>query len=115
MLDLQAVVKRVANAVRGVEERNGAENEEIETHDGKRQEGLRTCVLCSFRQTEGSGDILNEKVHGDEEGGDDTAGAEEEPQERLDRKSTRLHSSHLGISHAVFCLSNKKDHPYAVR
>src|SRR5256885_2263072 len=27
---------------------------------------------------------------------------------RLDRKSTRLNSSHLGISYAVFCLKNKK-------
>src|SRR5262245_65361565 len=26
----------------------------------------------------------------------------------LDRKSTRLNSSHLGISYAVFCLQNKK-------
>src|SRR5437899_5919380 len=25
-----------------------------------------------------------------------------------DRKSTRLHSSHLGISYAVFCLKKKK-------
>src|SRR6201999_4640855 len=27
---------------------------------------------------------------------------------RPDRKSTRLNSSHLGISYAVFCLKNKK-------
>src|SRR5262245_65185627 len=27
---------------------------------------------------------------------------------RLDRKSTRLNSSHLGISYAVFCLQKKK-------
>src|SRR5258708_4068022 len=97
MLDLQAVVKRVANAVRGVEERNGAENEEIEAHDGKRKEGLRTCVICGFRQTEGSGDILNEEVHGDEECRDDTAGAEEEPQERFDAKFGRLRV-HINLS-----------------
>src|SRR5258705_7992339 len=29
-------------------------------------------------------------------------------QERTDRKSTRLNSSHLGISYAVFCLKKKK-------
>src|ERR1039458_9567625 len=30
---------------------------------------------------------------------------------RIDRKSTRLNSSHLGISYAVFCLKkNKKKH-----
>src|SRR5437899_9389929 len=28
--------------------------------------------------------------------------------ERPDRKSTRLNSSHLGISYAVFCLKKKK-------
>src|ERR1039458_10455466 len=29
---------------------------------------------------------------------------------RTDRKSTRLNSSHLGISYAVFCLKKKKTH-----
>src|SRR5437899_9369609 len=29
--------------------------------------------------------------------------------EELDRKSTRLNSSHLGISYAVFCLKKKKE------
>src|SRR5262245_62256319 len=28
----------------------------------------------------------------------------------LDRKSTRLNSSHLGISYAVFCLKKKREH-----
>src|SRR5437899_7598629 len=30
--------------------------------------------------------------------------------EKRDRKSTRLNSSHLGISYAVFCLKKKKHH-----
>src|SRR3712207_7750585 len=30
---------------------------------------------------------------------------------RLDRKSTRLNSSHANISYAVFCLKKKKDPP----
>src|SRR5256885_16785133 len=29
----------------------------------------------------------------------------------IDRKSTRLNSSHLVISYAVFCLKKKKNHP----
>src|SRR5437899_8868649 len=29
-------------------------------------------------------------------------------EEQIDRKSTRLNSSHLGISYAVFCLKKKK-------
>src|ERR1039458_10627470 len=32
------------------------------------------------------------------------------PEADLDRKSTRLNSSHLGISYAVFCLKKKKKH-----
>src|SRR5437899_9235673 len=40
--------------------------------------------------------------HGYRDGGDDPAG------ELSDRKSTRLNSSHLGISYAVFCLEKKK-------
>src|SRR5262245_62683894 len=33
----------------------------------------------------------------------------------LDRKSTRLNSSHLGISYAVFCLKKKIKHSSATR
>src|SRR5256885_8127850 len=33
------------------------------------------------------------------------------PRRRRDRKSTRLNSSHLVISYAVFCLKKKKTHP----
>src|SRR5205814_9029371 len=32
----------------------------------------------------------------------------EQPDQYPDRKSTRLNSSHLGISYAVFCLKKKK-------
>src|SRR5262245_62692333 len=32
------------------------------------------------------------------------------PESPRDRKSTRLNSSHLGISYAVFCLKKKKQH-----
>src|SRR5436853_3113493 len=32
-----------------------------------------------------------------------------------DRKSTRLNSSHLGISYAVFCLKKKKNKKYIKR
>src|SRR3989442_11575154 len=36
---------------------------------------------------------------------------QEFPQRRQDRKSTRLNSSHVRISYAVFCLKKKKNHP----
>src|SRR5262245_62282799 len=35
--------------------------------------------------------------------------------EALDRKSTRLNSSHLGISYAVFCLKKKKQKKHKTR
>src|SRR5438045_5635210 len=38
-----------------------------------------------------------------------TAGQSDLMRGSLDRKSTRLNSSHLGISYAVFCLKKKKD------
>src|SRR5438045_9094613 len=37
-----------------------------------------------------------------------TLDASGDPEAFLDRKSTRLNSSHLGISYAVFCLKKKK-------
>src|SRR3712207_8427589 len=38
------------------------------------------------------------------------AGVRHEPRELLDRKSTRLNSSHANISYAVFCLKKKIIH-----
>src|SRR5258705_2935784 len=40
----------------------------------------------------------------------DTLNTERCERIRTDRKSTRLNSSHLGISYAVFCLKKKKQH-----
>src|SRR5262245_62628983 len=37
------------------------------------------------------------------------------PMRQRDRKSTRLNSSHLGISYAVFCLKKKKKNKYNVK
>src|SRR2546427_7964023 len=34
------------------------------------------------------------------------------PHDRIDRKSTRLNSSHSQISYAVFCLKKKNTHRY---
>src|SRR2546426_4170892 len=55
---------------------------------------------------------LGERVRGDVLGMGRAAALErrawERLLERLDRKSTRLNSSHLVISYAVFCLKKKK-------
>jgi hypothetical protein len=86
VLDLETVVKGVANAMGGVEEGDGAENEEVEPHDWKCKERGDAGVLGGLGPTERSGDTQNEEVDGDEKCGNDTAGAEEDPEERFDAK-----------------------------
>src|SRR5256885_12713372 len=49
------------------------------------------------------GERTDGRPHGFGEGNDGLAAG--------DRKSTRLNSSHLVISYAVFCLKKKKNHP----
>jgi hypothetical protein len=80
-----------------VEERNGAEHEEIETDERVSDECGGGGVRGSIREAEREDEILDQQVDGDEESGDDTAGAEEDPQERFDAKFGWL-SVHL-----VFC------------
>src|SRR5437899_9969250 len=50
-----------------------------------------------------AGELADRAEYTGEASGQDENGAHEE-----DRKSTRLNSSHLGISYAVFCLKKKK-------
>src|SRR5262245_64407436 len=45
-------------------------------------------------------------------GNGESAGAGSAVAALTDRKSTRLNSSHLGISYAVFCLKKKKNNEY---
>src|SRR5256885_4924743 len=42
-------------------------------------------------------------------------GVDHLPHTHLDRKSTRLNSSHLVISYAVFCLKKKNTYPMATQ
>src|SRR5436853_5646617 len=49
-----------------------------------------------------------QRLAGGREGRADRARADAERVRNRDRKSTRLNSSHLGISYAVFCLKKKK-------
>src|ERR1039458_10461985 len=45
---------------------------------------------------------------------EDNGGSAIEDRRGLDRKSTRLNSSHLGISYAVFCLKKKQNIIYSL-
>src|SRR5699024_11436783 len=69
------------------------------------------------------GEVRRSRVSGDDQGGPgDLRGELGEPRRsrlyrsrlktRLDRKSTRLNSSHVSISYAVFCLIKKKLNKY---
>src|SRR5262245_64130038 len=77
----------------------------------RRSSDLHLCLDRLDRQREAIGDGTVRPPLGEE--GEDLALARREhrkaltPREREDRKSTRLNSSHLGISYAVFCLKKK--------
>src|SRR5947199_1826272 len=51
---------------------------------------------------------------GGEQGSDGRSGLRADPAQGEDRKSTRLNSSHLGISYAVFCLKKKTDGAFLI-
>src|SRR3712207_6850143 len=53
-------------------------------------------------------DLAHEQVARADLGADAHDAAVVEVAQRLDRKSTRLNSSHANISYAVFCLKKKK-------
>src|SRR2546430_7781753 len=73
---------------------------------------LAVTELESFPRflTDPAGAALEERIHAAMARGRDEAGMHmhEDWPARLDRKSTRLNSSHSQISYAVFCLKKKK-------
>src|ERR1035441_10847983 len=73
----------------GVAPRESVENQRAVSHTPPRRPRRRLRVPLPNRQTKPSG-------------------VPPERQEKGDRKSTRLNSSHLGISYAVFCLKKNK-------
>src|SRR5947199_7952824 len=70
----------------------------------------RTAVILLVHVVDGrSGERDAARQHGLVDAAAIHPGATERgEQRRIDRKSTRLNSSHLGISYAVFCLKKKK-------
>src|SRR5258705_6828962 len=73
---------------------------------GRRRRALLYCALYGLFST---AKLQEQRVAGGGEVSDQLAaivlGFQSPP---VDRKSTRLNSSHLGISYAVFCLKKKK-------
>src|SRR5258705_9276702 len=65
-----------------------------------RSPGIPRSIACLCRLPNGQHDLIVVLL--------DTCRLKTEREEQRDRKSTRLNSSHLGISYAVFCLKKKK-------
>src|SRR5476649_2776114 len=63
----------------------------------------------SFRPKDGSGDDDDGANFHGQKRKNDTHASTSDPDSRLYRKSTRLNSSHTGISYAVFCWKKKKN------
>src|SRR5262245_64275769 len=68
--------------------------------DWRVEDGDTACLRALLERLDGVG--LGRRGHRDDRAGRKIG---EQP---VDRKSTRLNSSHLGISYAVFCLKKKK-------
>src|SRR5690349_23604373 len=83
--------------------------EQLERDEAKRNRPYRDSV---GKLTIGVGHNLDDKPISDRAVRvileDDVADARRDLQTALDRKSTRLNSSHVEISYAVFCLKKKK-------
>src|SRR5207249_11356357 len=75
-------------------------------------DGHRDVFGWNLRAGRGDGDRCRRGGRGDAQPGDDGHdGAGDD--RRQDRKSTRLNSSHVSISYAVFCLKKKKNDYYS--
>src|SRR3712207_7409629 len=78
--------------------------------------GVQTCALPIFEvlvadlhgPAEALGDVLAGELDVDAAGPGAQRPVDVEEAEHLDRKSTRLNSSHANISYAVFCLKQQK-------
>src|SRR5437899_6551375 len=69
-----------------------------------------TTLFRSLVQRSGQERCARPRPRRERDGDEDSAcniDNDEQARERTDRKSTRLNSSHLGISYAVFCLKKK--------
>src|SRR5256885_12453850 len=82
-------------------------------NDISQEQGIIAAADSSFASAAEASSVLNAAVASAEQAAESLAAAEvveiAEGAEDVDRKSTRLNSSHLVISYAVFCLKKKTD------
>src|SRR5699024_12094570 len=81
--------------------------------DGGKYNSVEAAVKRALEMVEEGADIIDVGGYSTRPGYTEIT-AEEEI-ERTDRKSTRLNSSHVSISYAVFCLKKKKQYYFIVR
>src|SRR5690625_6650205 len=81
-----------------------------------RRRAVCSRAMCSVGEGEGASDELEDPLRGEhdtEREHHDAADAPDDLRGARDRKSTRLNSSHVAISYAVFCLKKKKTNHHA--
>src|ERR1039458_8122424 len=104
---LRKVDRRLVSAETDVESLGKKARETIQTTLGRplaiREVDAGSCNGCELEIV-----ALNNPVHDTERFGIQFVASPRHADMLLDRKSTRLNSSHLGISYAVFCLKKKK-------
>src|SRR5256885_10216920 len=81
----------------------------LSLHDALPISGQRGVVDAGDRPQQRRGHGQRDQGGAGEQGGQQPAPRHQREGRRRDRKSTRLNSSHLVISYAVFCLKKKKD------
>src|SRR2546430_11768679 len=83
VLDLQPIVQRVAKAMRPVKQRQETQCKQINSGERRRDQRVQILVARSANPSQGKRKPEEEKVHRYDEGGKDTARAEQRPQNRL--------------------------------
>src|SRR5690242_21334001 len=79
-----------------------------EGSDGGRGAGARVQRVRRCEGVRGAGGARNIRMKGGSGRPDDSDTTQKQVIGSQDRKSTRLNSSHMSISYAVFCLKKKK-------
>src|SRR5262245_32243950 len=69
--------------------------------------GMDRLAVAALAHREGGVHEAPSRLHRGRERGKERAPQKARAGDQVDRKSTRLNSSHLGISYAVFCLKKK--------
>src|SRR6516162_4556650 len=103
MFDAKAVVQSEAKAMRPMEQRQTAKHKQVNPNQRHPHERHQVLVRGRLYPSQRNGQAEEEQLHGNQQRGNNSAGAEEYPEERLIglvlRHSLPLNSSHRNTSH----------------